>query len=221
MTDDAKLLGRAKSILKELRLRRPTFLQSWMAQYVAECIDGLEAAEPAHREAVVDRCAATITHLWTIQLQLQTNTLERGVNHMLRRTDLDDHALRNLYSVLSENGTTSSTGPEAKVTIWQLGDLEHLVIELFFVASERRKRTHPKLEDTDALSEVRDRDSTEVQKKVAAVFPALGGTSLDDFDAVQGSVDDALRAIDRERRRLIRGNGASAKSAPRTRRQKR
>jgi hypothetical protein len=221
MTDDAKLLARAKSILKELRLRRPTFLQSWMAQYVAECIESLETAEPTERRAIADRCAATITRLWKIQLQFHTNALERGVNQMLRR-NLNDKALKGLRTVLDETGSTESAAPETKVTIWQLSDLERLVIEVFFAASERRKRRHVKVNDNAVLAELRDRASTDAQKTVAAVFPVLGTASLDDFESVEGAVNEALRAIDRVRRRLIWGEAAvsTSKSAPRARRAK-
>jgi hypothetical protein len=176
-----------------------------MAQYIAECIEGLETAEPAERLAVADRCAATITRLWKLQLQSQTNALERGVNYMLRRTELNEEALSGLRAILDEGGTTTPVESETKVTIWQLSDLERLVIEVFWAASERRKRKQADVDDHDALAELRDRASTVAQKTVAVMLPALGATSLDDFEAVERGVNDALRAIDRIRRRLIWG----------------
>ena len=210
MADDAKLLARGKAILKELRLRRPTLLQSWMTQYIAECIESLETAEPAERRAVADRCAATITRLWEMQLQLQTNAMDRGVNYTLRRTDLNDDALNDLRTILTEAEMTTPAGSESSITIWQLSDAERLVIEVFWAASERRKRKRRRkrkqadADNDDALGDLSDRASTEAQKKVAAVFPKLA-TSLDDFEAVQSAVNEALRAIDRVRRRLIWG----------------
>jgi hypothetical protein len=205
MTNDEKLLARAKAIHRELRLRRPTILQQWMAQYIAECIEKLETEGPTERRAIADRCAATITRLWKMQVQLQTNALERGVNYMLRRTELTDEALLRLHTVLEEGEATTSSGPETKVTIWQLSDIERLVIEVFWAASERRKRKKSNVDDNEAPADLRDRASTEAQKTVAAVFHTLGTTSLDDFDAVERGVNDALRAIDRVRRRLIWG----------------
>jgi hypothetical protein len=40
--------------------------------------------------------------------------------------------------------------------VWQLSDLKRLVIEVFFTASERRKRRHAKVNDNAVLAELRD-----------------------------------------------------------------
>ena len=92
---------------------------------------------------------------------------------------------------------------------------------MYLAASERRKRKQAPVDDNDALAELNDRASTKTQKTVSAVFPALGTAKLDDFDSVERAVNEALRAIDRVRRRLIWGETAASKSAPRTRRAKR
>lgn len=217
MLDEEKLLARAKAIHRELRLRRPTILQAWMAQYVAECIDRLASGTGGSR--VKHRCADTIARLWNTQVQLQKNDVERGVNHYIKRTGLDAKAIQALRVALDapERARTGVTS-ESAVTVWQLSEVERLVIQVLWGAERRKRSAAPVSEqekgERDWMGEMHDRLSSEAQQQLAGILPTFAAVPLDDYDKVLGLVTETLRAIDRLRRRLIWADHSSMSHEP-------
>jgi hypothetical protein len=207
MTDDEKLLARAKAIHRELRMRRPTILQQWMVQYIAECIEKLDSRTGTPRLA--DQCAETIARLWKTQVQLQKNDVERGVNHYLKRTGLDAKASEALRMVLgTPDRAPEEVTPESAITVWQLAEVERLVLQVLWAAQRRKRSTTERVDDEEGdelarFDEIRDRMTSEAQQQLAGILPAVGRAPLDDYDAVLRVVTEALRAIDCVRRRLI------------------
>jgi len=206
MTDDEKLLARAKAIHRELRMRRPTILQQWMVQYIAECIEKLDSRTGTPH--LDDQCANTIARLWETQVQLQKNNVERNVNHYLKRTGLDAKASETLRVVLeAPERSPEGVTPESAITVWQLAEVEHLALQVLWAAQRRRPSTERVADEEgaelDRFDEIRDRMTSEAQQQLAGILPAVGRVPLDDYDAVLRVVTEALRAIDRVRRRLI------------------
>lgn len=212
MTNDEKLLARAKGIHRELRMRRPTILQQWMVQYIAECIEKLDSGTGTPRLA--DQCANTIARLWKTQVQLQKNNVERNVNYYLKRTGLDAKASEVLHLVLEDpERMPDGVTPESAITIWQLAEVEHLVLQVLWAAARRERSMNPVEEkqddDLDQFDGTRERMASEAQQQLAVILPAVAAAPLDDHDAVLRIVTDALRAVDRARRRLIWTDSAS------------
>jgi hypothetical protein len=211
MTDDEKLLARARAIHRELRLRRPTILQQWMVQYIAECIEKLGSSTGTPHLA--DQCANTIARLWKTQVQLQKNNVERTVNHYLKRTGLDAKASEALRVVLeAPERATEGVTAESAITVWQLAEVEHLVLQVLW-AAQRQERSPERVageegDELDRFDEIGDRMTSEAQQQLAGILPAVGEAPLDDYDAVLRVVTEAMRAIDRVRHRLIWADSA-------------
>ncbi|HEX8407803.1 MAG TPA: hypothetical protein VF883_02995 [Thermoanaerobaculia bacterium] len=211
MTDDEKLLARAKAIHRELRLRRPTILQQWMVQYIAECIEKLESGTGTPRLA--NQCADTIARLWKTQVQLQKTEVKRGVNYYLKRTRLDAKASEALRVVLETPGRApQEVTPESAITMWQLAEVEHLVLQILWAVARRRRadRVDDEQEgEADRFDEIRERVTSEAQQQLASILPAVGTAPLDDYETVLRIVTAALRSIDQVRQRLLWSDSSS------------
>jgi hypothetical protein len=172
MTNDEKLLARAKGIHRELRMRRPTILQQWMVQYIAECIEKLDSGTGTPRLA--DQCANTIARLWKTQVQLQKNNVERNVNYYLKRTGLDAKASEALRIVLeAPERPRDGITPESAITVWQLAEVEHLVLQVLWAAARREPSTDPVEvkpdDDLDRFDGIHERMASEAQDRVVVI----------------------------------------------------
>src|SRR5436190_11792192 len=106
--NDKHLATRARLILRELQIRRATFLHAWMAEYIAECLDVLEK-DPTNTE-VKDRCAGTIARLWQAYVEDRRQSLAQAGDVYRTRACLTDDVLAELRVELSSNADTAKAG---------------------------------------------------------------------------------------------------------------
>jgi hypothetical protein len=218
-----QLAARAKLILHELRVREPSILQSWMTQYVAEC---LAAAEVAPLTAPVrDTCASAIAQLWKLCLEERKHHTARAIDTFRFRSSLNDDTLAALKAELSDESSDAiRLGPEAAVQLRHLALLEEHLLEVLWAATavvDDHKAPDNADVGSDAklaelLSEFREETKLTSQRIAAAVFPEFGTLALNDQPAVLRVTEVALRKVDRARRRRlwkneeVPGNGESA-----------
>lgn len=210
--NDKHLTARARLILRELELRHPTFLHSWMAQYIAECLEMVEK-DPTDL-AARDRCAATIARLWQVYIEDRRRSTSSAIDVYRTRARLSDNALAALRAELSsKTRVVKGSSRESPVRLRQLIALEEHVLEVYGTSAalreERANQTAaevPANHDADMmglLAELRKETETEAQRIVIAVFPEFADLDLEDLDAVERAALVALRAIDRARRQRV------------------
>ena len=215
-----QLAARAKLILRELGFRRPSILQSWMAQYVAECLAAAEQAPLT--EPVRDTCASAIAQLWKLYMEDRKHRTARTVDTFRFRSSLDDKVLAALKAELSvENSGAIPLGPESAVQLRHLSLLEEHLLEVLWASTTVSDDGAREAEIADLgrdskvaelLVEFREETKTTSLRIVAAVFPEFGALTLDDQAVVGRAVTIALRMVDKARRRRIWDENAAERS---------
>ncbi|PYQ27321.1 MAG: hypothetical protein DMF56_20435 [Acidobacteria bacterium] len=210
--NDKHLATRARLILRELQIRRATFLHAWMAEYIAECLDVLEK-DPTNTE-VKDRCAGTIARLWQAYVEDRRQSLAQAGDVYRTRACLTDDVLAELRVELSSNADTAKAGSfESSVHFRHLTALEEQVLEVYGASAALRegrdkmgapdKSTSDNSGMVELLAELRKETKITGQRIAVAVFPEFGNLDLEDVDAVERTAMIALRAIDRARRKRL------------------
>lgn len=214
------LAAHAKLILRELHMRRATFLHVWMAEYIAECLEMLEN-DPTDA-AIKDRCAATIARLWQAHVADRRQSLAHAGDVYRTRARLTNDVLAELRTELLSNVDIAKGGAfESSVRLRHLTALEEQVLEVYGVAVTLREGRDKKAatdkspsddaEILELLADLRRETETAAQRIVAAVFVEFANVDLEELDAVECAAKIALRAIDRARRQRL-GVGRSSPS---------
>lgn len=229
-----QLAARAKLLLRELGFRKPSILQSWMVQYIAECLEAAEGGTAT--DAVRDGCASAIAQLWKLYIEDQRYRTARSVENYRFRSALDDAALEALRAELSDGTDAMRLTAESALGLRHLTLLEEHVLEVLWastaVSDDDACDTSGAVVDlvgdskvADLLAEFREETKTNSQRIVSAVFPEFGTLLLKDETSVTNAVTTALRKIDKARRRRIwakkaqsvvsaKDKGNAASSAP-------
>lgn len=210
--NDKHLAARAKLILRELHMRRATFLHAWMAEYVAECLETLEK-NPTDT-ATKDRCAATIARLWQAYVEDRRQSLAEAGDVYRTRARLTDDVLAKLRADLSGHSSEVKGGAiESSVRLRHLMALEEQILEVYGTSAAlsrgRDKQVATDKLTSDArvrelLAELRKETKTTAQRIVLAVFPHFGNVDLENMEEVGRAATLALRTIDQTRRQWLR-----------------
>jgi hypothetical protein len=219
---DKHLATRAKLILRELHMRHATFLHTWMAEYVAECLETLEK-DPTNT-SVKDRCAATIARLWQAYVEDRRQSLTQAADAYRTRTRLTDDILAELRAELStRRAKAKSRALASAVGLRHLMALEEQILEVYGASAalhESREEAAGAEELTsdalmmELLAELQKETETTAQRIVTAVFPNFAKIDLDDLAAIEGAAVAALRRINRARQQRL-GHDTSSRSKKR------
>jgi hypothetical protein len=209
--NDKHLATRAKLILRELHMRRGTFLHAWMAEYIAECLDTLEK-DPSDT-SVKDRCAATIARLWQAYVENRRQSLAHAGDVYRTRTRLTDDVLAELRAELSNQAAKAKGGGlESPVRLRHLTALEEKVLEVYGASAALHDASDEKVAVDDLtsdarmmelLAELRKETETTAQRIVTAVFPHFANIDIEDVAAVEGAAVGALQMINHARQQRL------------------
>lgn len=203
---DTILEQRTRLLLDELG-EGATFLEQWIAHYLAELLEQATSPKSTPRARLAARAeiARAVPALWEQQIAREAVQVRQQVDYWLRRTDKLDAEAEQLLTPLLANPESAAVLAESKVpdALRALHALAELATRFLFTTTVAGRI--PSQVTGEALDRFLDRDQEQhgLQAALARLVPAYAALDRTDSDAVSDLLLQTLHASTRAQLALL------------------
>jgi hypothetical protein len=158
-------------------------------------------------EAAAEKCSQIILKLWDQKVKNQIIDIKRKVrdiNFMILEDNDDFYQTIRDAVENSEKIKSGELNIENGINLLSLSEVENWLIELLWLSEVIINQDAEILDEAVRILVKSEEETQKIRKKVSKVFPGLENIDLPIRDETQEQIKEALRAIDRIRRKIIR-----------------